>query len=294
MSIPAQRNIRDEFRLGRRFRFGKNWQRFLATIDESSIQEAERHLKEFLGVSSLINKRFLDVGSGSGLHSLVACRLGASVVAFDYDPDSVEASLRLRSKFGFEEDTWKVEVGSVLDDHYLSSLGKFDIVYAWGVLHHTGAMWQALEKVQSLVKNSGRLYIAIYNDAGETSRLWLQRKRIYCGLPLALKLLYFLWVYTPIELGKMSVSKSLKKGRIDRLPKKFTKCPGQWKYYKKHRGMSRIHDMVDWIGGYPYEFAKAEALVSFCEKAGFQLEKLVRNDGTGNHELVFVKRAAPP
>jgi 2-polyprenyl-3-methyl-5-hydroxy-6-metoxy-1,4-benzoquinol methylase len=293
MSGYVAEKITDEIRSGRRFRFGKNWQSFLRTVDERSIEEAERRLIEFLGTSSLSGKTFLDAGSGSGLHSLAARRLGARVVSFDYDPASVEATRRLRSENGFSDETWKVETGSVLDADYLATLGRFDIVYSWGVLHHTGAMWDALKKIQIPVKEGGLLYIAIYNDAGDTSRLWLQRKKTYCGLPLPLRPLYFLWIYTPIELEGMNALKSLKRGRLDQAVKKFLKYLRESKTYKRHRGMSRLHDMVDWIGGYPYEFAKAEDLVAFYEKAGFQLEKLVRNDGTGNHELVFFKGAAP-
>lgn len=292
MSRLGERTIHDEFRLGHRFRFGKNWQGFLRTVDERSIEEAEWRLSGFLGVTSLKGKRFLDIGSGSGLQSLAACRLGARVVSFDYDPESVDAAGRLRDRFGFDKDTWRVEAGSVVDSAYLATLGQFDVVYSWGVLHHTGAMWQALENVQPLVKDGGKLYIAIYNDAGKSSRLWLRRKKTYCGLPSLLKPFYFLWVYAPIELRRMSVLKSLGKGRVYQLPKKFMKYLEEWKEYKKHRGMSRFYDLVDWIGGYPYEFAKAEDLASFFEKAGFRLVKLVPSEGTGNHELVFVKGRA--
>jgi SAM-dependent methyltransferase len=244
-------------------------------------------------VSSLDGKTFLDVGSGSGLHSLAARRLGAYVVSFDYDPQSVEATRQLRSRFGIDEDTWRVEVGSVLDGDYLSSLGQFDVVYSWGVLHHTGAMWQALENVQPSVKDGGTLYVAIYNDASKSSRLWLRRKKTYCGLPLPLKPFYFLWVYTPIELRRMGILKSLGKDGMTQLPGKILRYTREWQNYKKHRGMSRFYDLVDWIGGYPYEFTKAEDLVAFYQDAGFELLKLARNDGTGNHELVFVKGRAP-
>jgi 2-polyprenyl-3-methyl-5-hydroxy-6-metoxy-1,4-benzoquinol methylase len=289
MSAHFGEKFSDEFRSGRRFRFGKNWKSFLKTVDEKSIQEAERRLTAFLGVSSLSGTSFLDVGSGSGLHSLAARRLGADVVSFDYDPDSVDATRALRNNFGFDKDTWRIETGSVLDSDYLSSLGQFDVVYSWGVLHHTGAMWQALQSVQSLVKEGGKLYIAIYNDAGKSSRSWLQRKKMYCKLPPFVKPFYFVWVYTPIELRRMGVLKIFGKAGVDELPKTFMRYLGEWKNYRKDRGMSRFYDLVDWIGGYPYEFAKAEDLVTFYEKAGFQLEKLARNDGTGNHELVFIK-----
>jgi 2-polyprenyl-6-hydroxyphenyl methylase/3-demethylubiquinone-9 3-methyltransferase len=284
--------VTDECRSGQRFRFGRNWLRFLRTVDERSIAEAERRLTEFLG-TSLAGRTFLDVGSGSGLHSLAACRLGARVVSFDYDPQSVEAARRLRARFGLDEDRWRIEAGSIQDRDYLTTLGQFDVVYSWGVLHHTGAMWQALENIQLLVKDGGRLYIAIYNDAGKSSRAWLKRKKTYCSLPSPLKPLYFLWVYTPIELRRMGILKSLTKGRIDQLPRNLTKYLQDWQNYKRHRGMSRLYDLIDWIGGYPYEFAKAEDLVSFNERAGFTLVKLARTEGTGNHELVLKKRLAP-
>jgi 2-polyprenyl-3-methyl-5-hydroxy-6-metoxy-1,4-benzoquinol methylase len=285
--------IRDELRQGKRFRFGKNWQSFLRTIDERSIEEAERRLVEYLGVSSLNGKSFLDVGSGSGLHSLAARRLGARVVSFDYDPASVEATRRLRSRSGFADDEWDVQTGSALDSDYLSSLGQFDVVYSWGVLHHTGAMWDALEKIQIPVKKGGILYIAIYNELGDVSKWWAERKKRYCELPRVVRPFYFLKVYLPIELKAMGVWGFLRSGKFDKVRREFPKWLKQWREYKQHRGMSRVHDMIDWIGGYPYEFAKAEDLVAFYEKAGFQLEKLSRNDGTGNHELVFLKGGVP-
>ena len=288
MDVTARAHIREEFRLGHRFRFGKNWQRFLRTVDERSIQESEQRLKDFLQVDSLNNETFLDVGSGSGLHSLAARRLGANVVSFDYDRDSVDATRHLRDRFGFDATTWKVETGSVLDREYVASLGQFDVVYSWGVLHHTGAMWQALKNVQALVKAGGKLYIAIYNDSGVVSEWWLKRKQRYCSLPPILRPPYFLWVWAPIEIKQMGLSM-----RIDKYPKKIAKYVRRWKEYKSNRGMTKLYDMVDWIGGYPYEYAKADDLVAFYERAGFELTRLERNHGTGNHELVLVKRSNP-
>ena len=292
MSIRHQDQVRDEIRQGKRFRFGKNWQSFLRTVDERSIEEAERRLIEFLGLPSLRGKTFLDVGSGSGLHILAACRLGARVVSFDYDPASVEATRRLRSRSGFADDRWKVEAGSVLDVEYLATLGQFNVVYSWGVLHHTGAMWDALQNVQPLVEQGGKLYIAIYNDLGEVSRWWAERKRRYCELPRLVRPLYFLKIYLPIELNAMGVTGTLRSGKVRKVRRKFPKWRAQWREYKQHRGMSRVHDMIDWIGGYPYAFAKAEELAAFYQKAGFQLEKLAPSDGTGNHESIFVKSKA--
>jgi len=169
--------FKDDVKSGRRFEFGKNWRRFLSTLNEERIQAAEASLKEMLGVDSLEGRRFIDVGSGSGLFSLAARRMGAEVFSFDYDPCSVACTKSLRDRYFADDPRWRVEEGSVLDAAYLEGLGRYDIVYSWGVLHHTGDMWRALEHVARLVAEGGLLFVALYNDQGARSRFWARVKR---------------------------------------------------------------------------------------------------------------------
>ena len=147
---------RDEISQGQRFAFGANWNRFLSALTDVRVQDAEESLRNMLEVTDLRGKSFLDIGSGSGLFSLAARRLGAVVTSFDYDPQSVACTEELRRRYFPNDDGWHVELGSALDSDYVRSKGEFDVVYSWGVLHHTGDLWRALANAALPVARNGR------------------------------------------------------------------------------------------------------------------------------------------
>lgn len=264
-----------------RFAFGRNWQRFLKHLNEHRIHKAEESLRNMLGVESLAGKRFLDIGSGSGLFSLAARRLGAEVHSFDYDPQSVACTRYLRDRFSPGDAHWVVESGSILDEAYVRALGEFDIVYSWGVLHHTGDMWRALHDATLPVVSGGLLFIAIYNDQGPWSHRWLKIKRIYNRLPWVLRFPYAIVVLGLYEIRHMAP---------DILRLRLGSYVRKWTHYADSslRGMSKWHDMVDWIGGYPFEVAKPEDILIFMRARGGQLERMrTVAGGSGCNEFVF-------
>jgi 2-polyprenyl-6-hydroxyphenyl methylase/3-demethylubiquinone-9 3-methyltransferase len=268
---------------GERFEFGKNWANFLKRLDERRIQRAEKSLLDMLGLSSLQGKTFLDIGSGSGLFSLAARRLGAKVHSLDYDPQSVACTRRLRETYFANDPAWKVEEGSVLDDAYIRSLGQFDIVYSWGVLHHTGDMWRAIGNAAITVKDHGLFYISIYNDQGGWSRRWLRIKRVYNRLPGPLKLPYAI-----IVMGVREIP-SIIKDMIRLSPGRYIR---RWTGYAETstRGMSYWHDLIDWVGGYPFEVAKPEQIFEYVQQRGFRMNRLLTcAGGLGCNLYVFTK-----
>jgi 2-polyprenyl-6-hydroxyphenyl methylase/3-demethylubiquinone-9 3-methyltransferase len=267
-----------EVTAGRRFSFGRNWASFLKRLNQARIAEAEKNLIEFLGEKSLDGRSFLDVGSGSGLSSLAARRLGAMVTSFDYDGQSVACTEELRRRYLPDDPSWIIEQGSVLDTEYLAGLGQFDIVYSWGVLHHTGAMWQAMANIKTMVKTGGLLFIAIYNDCGEVSRSWLERKRRYNALPQILRPFYAIYVWMPQELR--SLAGSMRSGELRTYIRELTSA-------SSGRGMSWLHDVIDWVGGYPYEYASVKDITDFYRRDGFEPVKIRENSSYGCHQLVF-------
>jgi 2-polyprenyl-3-methyl-5-hydroxy-6-metoxy-1,4-benzoquinol methylase len=281
---PALRTSTAEEQIakGERFAFGANWARFLGQLSPERISEAERSLREMLEAESLKGQTFLDIGSGSGLFSLAARRLGATVHSFDYDPESVACGQDLRRRFLQDDPEWRVEQGSILDASYIASLGAFDIVYSWGVLHHTGNMWKALENAVVPVAVGGRLFIAIYNYQVYWTRWHTFVKRTYAKCPRVLR---------PLLAAAYAAVQSTKGLVKDVVTLRDPRA--RYRNKTRSRGMSMWYDWVDWLGGYPFETAKPDEIFDFYRARGFVLERLVTvAAGHGCNEFVF-RRGIP-
>jgi 2-polyprenyl-6-hydroxyphenyl methylase/3-demethylubiquinone-9 3-methyltransferase len=220
-----------------------------------------------LDVDTLNGKTFLDVGSGSGLFSLAARNLGAEVTSFDFDEESVACTNELRENFHKNDVKWTVLQGSILDDEFLSTLGRFDYVYSWGVLHHTGHMWSALDNVVGLVGDGGYLFVALYNHQQFASKYWAFVKKVYNRFPFTRPFWIFVhFIYPTIP----SVLLKAVQGK------------------KATRGMTVWYDLLDWLGGYPFEVSTPHEIFNFYKSKGFSLCQIRTVGGKhGCNEYVF-------
>ncbi len=260
-----------------RYDFGRNWSELAERFDIAHVEQATADLSRLVG--DLQGKTFLDIGSGSGLHSVAATRLGASkIYALDYDPDSVETSRAVLSRFASSAD-WQVERGDALDPSKLPAT-TYDVVYSWGVLHHTGDMWTAIRNAAGCVAPGGRLALALYLETPFCSA-WKTEKRLYANNRWLRPLIK--WPYVAAFLA----AKQLRSG----------KALAFVRDYRQTRGMEFLVDVDDWLGGYPYESVEPRKLERFIEDSEFTT--IGRHNtragsglfGTGCGEWLFQKSA---
>jgi SAM-dependent methyltransferase len=258
-----------------RFDFVRNWQKFVDRhFSEERVRIAQEHLLAFLKLPDLGGKRMLDIGCGSGMHSLAALRANVKeLLSFDFDANSVATTRKLHDLSGRPQH-WRIEQGSVLDKSYMDSLDKFDIVYSWGVLHHTGDQWKALRYAADRIAPDGVFYVALYTSdvfVDPPADFWLDVKRRYNRSG---------W------LGKRSIEgwyigrQFLGMARNRQNPLAYA-----WGY-KRSRGMSYYTDVKDWVGGWPMEFSSVQQVKDFTRDQ-LKLSLINITTGEANTEYLF-------
>lgn len=246
------------------FSFGKNWVNYVKNfVDWEKLKDAEKSLLKYLNEKDYKDKVFIDVGCGSGIFSLGAINLGTKkTISFDIDSFSIKATRLIKEKYLNKKADWEIFKGDILDEELVKRFsGTGDILYSWGTLHHTGNMYRAIKNTCELVKPNGYVILAIYNKA-PSSDFWLKVKKFYNLVPALIKILMVYLIFLYVVFKRMGFYlKSKITGKASPI------------LSKKTRGMSIFHDVVDWLGGYPYEYATFEEIKGYVENLGFKLIK---------------------
>lgn len=253
------------------FDFGENWEKFsIGTLNSAKFLECKNSLASLIGVQNLNGLSFLDVGCGSGVFSISAKELGAAkVVGIDVNPKCIATSKRNQEVLLGKTSGIAFVLLSVFDEAGVRNLGPFDVTYAWGSLHQTGDMWRAVDIASQTVKKEGLFVLALYNKHF-TAPFWDAVKYVYNYSPSWMKKALAIVFTGIIFVAKFAVT---------------FKNP-----LKKERGMNFYYDVVDWIGGYPCQYASKEEVLSFMATRGFRLVRHVPPAvPTGNNEFVFVR-----
>lgn len=261
----------------KQFDFGENWDEFSRkALNPERVRQARDDFSKLLEGTELQGRSFVDIGFGQGLSLLAATASGAFTVGCDINPKCKEVLDANRRCFPEAEAACiPVITGSILDDAVLNNIratvpgGQFDIVHSWGVLHHTGNMKKAIVNAASLVKPGGRFVLAIYNRHW-TSPVWFIIKWFYNMMPKFVRKIMILIFYPVIWLAKYAVTKDDPK--------------------KQARGMDFYYNVIDWVGGYPYEYASLDKIEKMLAGLGFApVKKIPAQVPTGCNEFVFEK-----
>ncbi|BFU93734.1 MAG: SAM-dependent methyltransferase [Nitrospira sp.] len=234
------------------FRFGENWRAYAEKVDEAAIEEAVHGLRRLAG-SEMSGKRILDIGCGSGLHALAALRLGAvEIQGIDLDPNSVAAAQAVLTRYASQR-PWKMEQKSIFEMNP-AQCGTFDMVYSWGVLHHTGDMFRAIHTAAELVSLGGLFVFALYRKT-LLCPFWKWEKRWYARASSRRQRLAQRLYTAMFRLGLRATGHKFD-SYVDK--------------YKTKRGMDFYHDVHDWLGGWPYESISPEEVELVMRGLGFE------------------------
>ncbi len=104
-------------------------------------------------------KRVLDAGCGNGRFSWALAKLGADVTSFDLSTHGVANLQRLANEANLPIHAFQHNVLKPLPLN-----AAFDLVWSFGVLHHTGNTFLGFQNIHPFVAPDGLLFLMLYGE----------------------------------------------------------------------------------------------------------------------------------
>ena len=215
----------------------------------------------------LEGKTVLDGGCGSGMVSVAFATLGADVTGVDVTRQCVENGRKNAQRFGVECRFIQADLVTLsLDD-------QFDIIYTWGVLHHTPDAEASFHSLATHLKEDGDIIIAVYLRT-PLSGFWNSIRVFYQRSPSMLKTVTR--KTTAALLAGVDMAKRLVGGRQ--------------RYMM--RGTSNEEIVNDWFGVPHRTFHSYDEVYKWFEDAGLAYELVDPHTGRFKSTSNFVVRGA--
>jgi len=127
--------------------------------------KAEPHILSFADFDSWKNKNVLEIGCGIGTATVCFARSGANVTAVDISETSVNLCKSRLGTYGLFASVYEANAENLTD--YLpvpiSLSNRFDLIYSFGVIHHTPNPKKIIQQMHKFIKASGEIRIMLYS-----------------------------------------------------------------------------------------------------------------------------------
>jgi ubiquinone/menaquinone biosynthesis C-methylase UbiE len=233
------------------------------------LEASEKHWRLFYSPEEVRGKSVLDAGCGTGIFSIVFARNGAGrVTGIDISPGSLETARTLKAKFGLDNAEFRLQ--DMLRLPFADN--SFDIVWAWGTVHHTTDPFRAISELIRVLRPGGSLFLAVYKRTKVTFIHEIIRKTL---------------IRTPRRTWT-SLSKLMA----------FFLSPVVFFFKKreKSRKGEKLEELIlDWYFVPIRHYYTPEEIQDFLKKKGLEIEKFLPASGRfdSSSNFIFTARNGP-
>ena len=121
----------------------------------------EPHIPRFAEFKRWHGKRVLEIGCGIGTDTMNFARAGARITAVELSLESMKVAQQRAEVYGLTDQITFVQANAEELSRYLP-IEKYDLIYSFGVIHHTPHPEKAIAEIKKFCKSDTVLKIMVY------------------------------------------------------------------------------------------------------------------------------------